>query len=387
MSDTSSPSKAARYTLTKRVTWVGIISNLLLACLKTIFGWLGNSQALLADGIHSLSDLLSDAVVLVAAKYSALNADANHPYGHARFETIATVLVGVLLVFVAGGIFWDVIMRLLHPEALLIPTTSSLVIVIISIAIKEALYHYTRHAADKIDSKMLHANAWHHRSDAVSSIIVLVGILGTLAGLPWFDAVAAFFVSIMIVHIGGSIIWNGLKELVDTGLQESELAEIRSTIKSIDEVITVHGLRTRYMGSHIYMDVHLRVQPHVSVSEGHQIGEVVRNKIIHQHTKVADVIIHIDPENDELQPVSTLDLPLRTEITAYLHQQWHQYELAYPIKRIALHYLNNAVYLELYLSSITLSDNEFNQSLNKIKQHLNNELGIIHTTILYIDSH
>jgi len=387
MNSTPLPSKEQRYTLTTRVTWVGIISNLLLACLKITFGLIGNSQALLADGIHSFSDLLSDAVVLIAAKYSALNADANHPYGHARFETIATVLVGVLLIFVAGGIFWDVVTRLLHPEALLIPTLSSLVIVIISIAIKEALYHYTRHAADKIDSKMLHANAWHHRSDAVSSVIVLVGILGTLAGLPWFDAVAAFFVSIMIVHIGGSIIWNALKELVDTGLQESELAAIRTTIKSIDEVITVHGLRTRYMGSHIYMDVHLRVQPHVSVSEGHQIGDVVRNAIIMNHNKVADVIIHIDPENDDLHPTSKLELPLRTEITAYLNQQWQVYALDYPIKRIALHYLNNSVYLELYLPSTSLENNEFNQSLNKIKQHLNDDLGIIHTTVLYIDAH
>lgn len=166
----SSTSPKQRYLAIRNVTLVGVVGNILLTIVKLIFGIIGHSQALIADGLHSLSDLISDGVVLVAAKYSTLDADAEHPYGHARFETLATVAVGGLLLLVAGGMLIDAARRLFDPALLWQPTVVSLAVAGLSILVKEALYQYTRYVAKCVRSQMLQANAWHHRSDAISSV-------------------------------------------------------------------------------------------------------------------------------------------------------------------------------------------------------------------------
>ncbi|EDN66127.1 Cation efflux protein [Beggiatoa sp. PS] len=293
---------------------------------------------MIADGLHSLSDLISDGVVLIAAKYSTLDADTNHPYGHARFETLATVAIGGLLFIVAIAMLIDAARRLFDPTLLLQPTTISLVIAMLSIVIKEALYQYTTYIAKRVRSQMLRANAWHHRSDAISSVIVFLGIVGSMAGVSWLDAVAAIGVSMMIAHIGFQLGISGVSELVDTGLNSQQLSDITEIIVSVDGVKTLHELRTRRMGANALVDVHILVNPCLSVSEGHHIGERVRIRLIEEMDEVADVLVHIDPENDESEKPN-LQLPLRDEIVAGLRQRWQSLQATDTIEKITLHYL------------------------------------------------
>jgi len=293
-------SRQNRYIAMRNVTLIGVIANIILAIIKVILGILGRSQALIADGLHSLSDLISDGVVLLAAKYSNQEADAEHPYGHARFETLATVVVGALLVMLAIAMFIDATRRLLMPELLLQPTYLSLVAAVLSIFIKESLYQYTVYIAKQVRSQMLRANAWHHRSDAISSIIVFIGIAGTMIGFPWLDALAAMGVSLMIAHIGWSLGKPCVNELLEQGLADHRIREIETIILSVNGVHSLHKLRSRYMGEQALMDVHIVVDPYISVLEGHDIGETVRQRLINEIEEISDVLVHIDPDRNQL---------------------------------------------------------------------------------------
>lgn len=341
-------SQKERYIAIRNITLLGVVGNVLLTIIKLIFGIIGKSQALIADGLHSLSDLISDGVVLVAAKYSTQDADAEHPYGHARFETLATVAVGGLLLLVAAGMLIDAARRLFEPALLWQPTAVSLAIAVLSILVKEVLYQYTVHVAKCVRSQMLQANAWHHRSDAISSVIVLIGVAGSMAGVLWLDAVAAIGVSLMIAHIGWSLGWGGVRDLVDTGLDDDQVIEIERIIQSVDGVHLLHDLRSRKMGANALVDVHILVDPRISVSEGHQIGEIVRTSLINEIEDITDVLVHIDPENDENSP-SNLDLPLRDEVTKRLQQRWRCLETADPIEQMTLHYLSGRLTVDVYL--------------------------------------
>ena len=206
------------------------------------------SAALIADGIHSLSDLLSDLLVIIAVRLGSREADHEHPYGHRRFETIATVLLGISLIAIGGGISWHVIERLNNPETLPTPNPLGLAIAATSIIINEWLYHYTKAIAKKTRSKLLMANAWHQRSDAISSLVVLFGIGAVMLGYPLADAIAAALVALMVAKIGLNLVLNSIKELVDTSLPPKLLNEIRKTIMSINGVEGIHLLRSRQMG-------------------------------------------------------------------------------------------------------------------------------------------
>jgi cation diffusion facilitator family transporter len=212
----------ARAGETKRVTLIGALVNLLLSVIKVIFGVISQSHSLVADGIHSLSDLISDGVIYAAAHHAHQEPDEKHPYGHGRFETAATLALGGVLILVAVGIIWDAADRLFNPERLLQPTALALLVAVISILAKELLYHYTVRVAQRIRSDMLKANAWHHRSDAVSSVAVLIGVGGTMAGLPYLDAIAAVVVGLMIARIGWELGQSAFQELVDSSLDEEE---------------------------------------------------------------------------------------------------------------------------------------------------------------------
>ena len=344
-----------RYIKIRNVTLIGALGNIVITIIKLGFGFYGKSQALIADGLHSLSDLISDGVVLVAAKYGTVAADKDHPYGHARFETLATVVIGALLILVAIGMFVDASHRLLSPDLLLHPNKLTLVIAFLSIVVKEALYQYTIQVARKINSQLLQANAWHHRSDAISSVIVLIGITGSIVGIPWLDAVAAIGVSFMIAHVGWSLGWGGVSELVDTGLNSKQLAEIKKIINNTDGVVTLHELRTRKMGgTNVLIDVHILVNSKITVSEGHQIGERVRDNLIKKIKNIKDVLVHIDPENDNNINYTNLKLPSRTEITRRLQRLWQAMEL--PIEHINLHYLSGKLIIDIYLSLSTIQD-------------------------------
>jgi len=338
----------ARYRDIRKVTLVGAVVDLLLSIVKIFIGLTAASQALVADGIHSLSDLATDFLVLFAAKHAQRKADDEHPYGHGRIETVATVVLGVSLVLVAIGICYDAVLRLMEPERLLHPGWMALLVAIISVISKEVIYQYTARAARRLRSNMLHANAWHSRTDAISSVIVVVGLLATMAGYPRFDALAAVAVALMIAKIGWDLLWKALQELIDTALDPEMVEQIRNTIMAVDGVRTCHMLRTRHSGSDALVDVHILVEPGLSVSEGHQIGEAVRARLMAGVEEVSDVTVHIDPEDDEL--ASPCDrLPLRDEIMRRLQDHWRPLGIDSRTRKVVLHYLDGKVNVEVFL--------------------------------------
>jgi cation diffusion facilitator family transporter len=336
-----------RVRATKQVTVVGAVVNLVLALAKTVFGFVSQSQALIADGIHSLSDLLSDVLVYLAAHHAHHGPDSDHPYGHGRFETAATLGLSILLLLVGVGVAWDAVERLFSPEELMVPTTLAIYVALFSVLANEWLYHYTARVARRVNSEMLRANAWHHRSDAVSSIVVLVGVGGTLAGLPYLDAIAAIGVALMIAHIGWEIGWPAVQELVDAGLEEERVKLIEQTILSVGGVEEIHMLRTRKMGGQASVDVHVLVEPWLSVSEGHMISQMVTDKLLEEIDEVSDVTVHIDPEDDEVAAPSK-GLPLRTQAETLLDQRWASIAEAGGRSRVLLHYLNGKIDVDVF---------------------------------------
>lgn len=337
-----------RYRKTVRVTLVGSALDLVLGIAKIVVGFYSQSQALIADGIHSFSDLATDGLVLYAAAHAARAADEEHPYGHRRIETVATVGLGVALIAVAAGIAIDAGQRLFEPERLLRPGVGALVVAALSIISKEAIYHYTMRTARKVRSDMLRANAWHSRTDAISSIIVFVGVAGTMAGLDYLDALGAIGVALMILKIGGDLMWRSLRELVDTGLEPERIQAIRKTILSVDGVRALHMLRTRRMGGDALADVHIQVNPSISVSEGHQISEAVRATLIREIDEVCDVTVHIDTEDDQAAK-RTDALPQRSEVIKRALNCFRNIDAVNDIEQIGLHYLNGKIQLELLL--------------------------------------
>lgn len=328
---------------------VGALVNLVLMVAKIIFGIVGQSHALIADGIHSLADLSTDLMVWFAAKYSNQPADKEHPYGHARIETAFTVGLGVVLIVTAIGIVVDSAQRLLDPDTLLQPTPIVLLIAVISILANEALYQYTMRVAREVNSNLLKANAWHHRSDAISSIVVLVGVAGSLLGVPYLDAFAALGVAFMIGKIGWDQAWASIRELVDTGMEPKAAASIERIIEGVEGVQGVHMLRSRRMGGSYLIDVHIEVDERLSVSEGHKIAEYVRLKLIESDKDISNALVHIDPEDDSLALLCE-GLPLRREVLADLRQVWQGEVDAAECGQVTLHYLSGQVHVDLVRS-------------------------------------
>lgn len=348
-----------------RVTWWGVAVNIILAVSKLIGGFMAQSHALIADGFHSFSDLVSDGMVLLASKHSTKDADEDHPYGHARYETLATIVVGILLVAVAAGIAIDAIGRLTEPTMLASPGALALWIAAVSIISKEVLYQYTMRVAKTIRSKLLKANAWHHRTDSISSIVVFIGIAGAMLGWPILDDVAAIVVAVMIARIGWDLGHQSVQELVDTALEPETVNAIKSNIMDIDGVEELHMLRTRRMGHNALVDVHILVDSKLSVSEGHQISEAVAKTLKENFEDISDVTVHIDPEDDELIPNSCRDLPLRSEVEASLKQAWKQIPETNQAKGITLHYLDGQITADILLPLGVLKDLQAASSLNQ----------------------
>ena len=332
---------------TQRAAVVGAVVNLLLSVVKIGLGWMAHSQALIADGIHSLSDLMSDALVWWAAHHASHGPDPEHPYGHGRFETAATLALGALLVLVAGGILWDALDRLLESSRQWRPGVLALYGALFSILVNEALYWYTLVVARRIDSAMLRANAWHHRSDAISSVVVLVGVGGALLGITWMDVVAAGIVGLMVARIGWDLGWGALRELVDSSLEEEQVVQIREQIHGVHGVRSIHMLRTRRQGHEAMADVHVQVEPWLSVSEGHMIALAVEEQIKRGVPSITDVTVHIDPENDEEAPTCR-GLPLRDEVLGRLRALWGDEACLEDTRRVLLHYLGGRIDVELF---------------------------------------
>jgi len=348
-------SSDARYAVSRRVTLVSVFWNLMLTVAQVAIGLTGHSQALVADGMHTLSDFITDFMVLFALKHGRKDADEEHPYGHARFETAVTMILGIMLVVVGAGIAINAGIRLSTAQTFVVPSAMTLLIAVMTLIAKEGLYRYTMAIADRYGSNMLRANAWHHRSDALSSLIVAAGIGGSLLGFGYLDSVAAIIVALMVAKVGIDLAWQSLRELVDTGLSHDDLESIRKRILSISGVKALHLLRTRRVGGQALADVHIIVDDHVSVSEGHQISEAVRIRLVDEIVPLTDVMVHIDAEEDVDVP-SCADLPLRDEVEKRLENYFRDIPEARQIEHVTLHYLNGRIDVELLLPLTIAAD-------------------------------
>ncbi len=277
-----------------RSTWVSVGVNLVLTITQIMVGISAKSQGLIADGIHSLSDLVADFVVLFANRHSQKDADEDHPYGHQRFETAASLVLGSLLLVVGVGMLWSAFRKLEAPEAVQTVHIFALWVAGGALAAKELLFRYMLGVAKQVKSSMLVANAWHARSDAASSLVVAVGIIGNLAGYPILDPIAALIVGFMVARMGWGFGWDALHDLMDRAVDEQEVQAIRTTLLQTPGVSGVHDVRTRKMGDLIVVDAHLEVDGAISVEAGHDIAVVARQRVLQRH-RVLNLMTHIDP--------------------------------------------------------------------------------------------
>jgi cation diffusion facilitator family transporter len=350
------PIDDGRYREGRTVTWVSVAVNLGLTVTQITVGVLAHAQSLVADGFHSLSDLVADFMVLVANFHSRHPADAGHPYGHQRIETAASFGLGLLLVATGGGILWAAAGRIQHLESLPPVAPVALWVAAATLAAKEGLFRYMLHVGEKLRSPMLIANAWHARSDAASSLVVTAGIAGSLLGYPFLDPVAAVIVGFMILRMGAVFSWDALRELMDEGLSDQEVAAIRDTVRDTSGVVGLHDLRTRRMAQKILIDAHIQVDGHISVSEGHRIGEEVRKRVLRSHDDVLDMLVHVDPENDISASAASV-LPGRQALLDHLVMLLGQ-ETAPPFEKVQLHYLGERAEAEVFLPAAVALDAE-----------------------------
>ena len=280
----------------RKVTWIGLFANVLLAGFKFLAGIVGNSQALVADAIHSLTDLTTDIAVIAGSHYWSRPPDESHPYGHQRMETLVTVFIGIVLAVAGLGVGWKAISTL-HAKHASSPGWVAVLAALISIICKEAIYRWTAMIGRRVKSSALAANAWHHRADAISSVPVLIAVAGARVFPSWsfLDHVGAAVVSILILYSSIKIMWPGLSELIDVGAPTEIRKRIRASALKNKGVLQVHDIRTRYVSSSIQVDLHIVVDGSITVREGHDIADNVKHRIITEIQEVLDVIVHVDP--------------------------------------------------------------------------------------------
>ena len=315
-------------TLGIRAIVVGIIANILLSLFKFAGGILGNSVALVADAIHSLSDLVTDVIVLLTHRIGKIPQDEDHPYGHGRAETIGATIIGLLIIATGIGVIhetWEAMGEAPGKAPGLLAATAAL----FSILINEGLFHYTRRVGEATQSPSLIANAWHHRSDAISSIAALIGIVGASQGFPFMDPLAGAVVGILIVKVGIDITREGTRDLMDTALSDEHTEKIHSILKEIPEILHFHDLRTRVIGGEFLIDVHILVDSEMTVTEGHRVAEIARRNLIKAFDNIQDVLVHVDGEHDAevegIYPVTRKELmdiarPLISELKGNISQ-------------------------------------------------------------------
>lgn len=301
-------SMAERARAASRSTWVSVGVNVVLTLAQIIAGVLSKSQGLIADGIHSLSDLVADFVVLFANRHSQKDADEDHPYGHQRYETAASLVLGLLLLVVGLGMLWSAAAKLQAPESIATVHVMALWVAGAALTAKELLFRYMLMVAKKVKSSMLVANAWHARSDAASSLVVGVGIIGNLAGYPILDPIAAAIVGFMVTKMGWNFGWDALHDLMDRAVDDAEVQAIRQTLLETPGVSGVHDVRTRKMGDMIVVDAHLEVLATLTVEQAHDITVAAQQRVV-KHHRVLHLLTHVDPYHrpdlDHLQSART----------------------------------------------------------------------------------
>ncbi|MBA4216782.1 MAG: cation transporter [Proteobacteria bacterium] len=287
-------SPAERAAAASRSTWVSVAVNLVLTSVQIAAGLLTKSQGLVADGVHSLSDLIADFVVLLANHHSQKDADEDHPYGHHRYETAASLVLGLLLLGVGVGMLWSAITKLEQPETIAQVHMAALWVALGALTAKELLFRYMLAVAKRVKSSMLVANAWHARSDAASSLVVGIGIIGNLAGYPILDPIAAAIVGFMVSKMGWEFGWDALHDLMDRAVDEEEVEAIRRTLADTPGIQGVHDIRTRKMGDMVVADAHIEVDASLSVEAGHEIAVEARRRVMLRH-RVLNLMTHVDP--------------------------------------------------------------------------------------------
>ncbi|MDN8012494.1 cation diffusion facilitator family transporter [Burkholderia multivorans] len=349
---TGDAQSADKHAVARKSTFVSIVLNVVLATFQIAVGVIAHSQALIADGVHSISDLISDFVVLVANRHSGAVPDADHNYGHSRYETVASLFLGAILIAVGIGMLWRGGERLVHLDTIPPVHFSALLVALTVLVSKEALFRYMLREARRVRSAMLVANAWHARSDAASSLVVAIGIVGSLFGFRLLDPIAAAIVGFMVARMGWTFGYDALQDLSDRALSLAETAEIRALLAATPGVRDVHDLRTRKMGDAALVDAHILVDPMISVSEGHYIAETARARVL-TDPRVLDALIHVDPENDAARRPA-LALPPRDEIATRLEAALAQRGLR--ATAINLHYLSTGLEIDVTLPAQTSSD-------------------------------
>jgi len=368
-----------RYHITRKVTLTGAVVNCALASLQIIFGILGNSQALLADGIHTLSDLATDFIVLFASQRAAKAADEDHPYGHGRIETLASVILGGILGLVGIGIGLRGLDTVFAPPQAN-PQAITILFALLAIVAKESLYHYTIRAARICHSSLLESNAWHHRSDALSSIVVVAGISTQLLGIPYMDALAAIVVGMMILAMGFRLSRKALYELIDTGLDADLIRRIKLSMETSECIEALHRLRSRSMGGLGYIDAEILVDPRLTVSEAHYIAYQLEQSIKREFPQIIDVQIHVDPLSESGHD-SVIDLPGRGQVEKDLELAWQALAHRHQIAQIKLHYLNRAIEIDLVFP-LRSSNQEHHVEVGQLKA-LAQQIGYVGRVNIY----
>ncbi|MEI7516400.1 MAG: cation diffusion facilitator family transporter [Betaproteobacteria bacterium] len=293
-SEHSSHTPAERARAASRTTWVSVVVNVVLSATQIVVGIFAKSQGLVADGIHSLSDLVADFVVLLAGHHSQKDADLDHPYGHQRFENAASLVLGLLLLGVGVGMVWAAVGKLESPASISTAHPVALWVALAALVAKELLFRYMLQVAKLVKSSMLVANAWHARSDAASSLVVGLGLIGNLMGYPLLDPIAALIVGLMVGKMGWGFGWDALHDLMDRAVNEEEVDAIRTTLRETPGVAGVHDVRTRKMGDMIVVDAHIEVDANLTVEQGHNIAVAARSAVMRRH-RVLNLMTHVDP--------------------------------------------------------------------------------------------
>jgi cation diffusion facilitator family transporter len=342
------------YQETQRVSFISATTNALLALLKTIIGFLGQSQALIADGLHSFSDLLADALVLVTSKWANRAPDHDHPYGHKRLETLSSIIIACLLLAIGTAIALNSIHLFILKKVEMPPSIWVISAAILSIIANESLFRYGMNTGKRIHSDLLITNAWHNRSDALSSLIVLLSSIGVYFHLPFLDMVGAILIAILIIKMSIQMIFKATNELIDAAADPETIEAIKNIIQSCEDVIAVHQLRTRLHSGLIFVDTHIIVNNRITVSEGHFIGELVKEKLSTWNKQITDITVHIDSEDDEKNEVNT-QLPERRKLIELLQNTCSACPGVTHIQEYQIHYIENAIHctLVIALSDIT----------------------------------
>ena len=284
-----------KHTAAKKSTLVSVFVNLCLGTFQIVTGFFSGSQGLIADGIHSFSDLVSDIVVLIANKHSSKDPDEDHHYGHYRYETAATAFIGLSLIGVGILMIWHAGYKIAYSNEIVEIKIIALWVALGALVIKELLFRYMLHVGEQVKSAMLIANSWHARSDAASSFVVAIGIVGALFGYGVFDIIAALVVGLMIVKMGWDFSWDALHDLMDRSVSLEEDKKITNIILETKGVKGIHDLKTRKMGDMILVDVHIEVDANISVREGHDIAVAARLAVMTSMPAVLNVMSHVDP--------------------------------------------------------------------------------------------